>query len=1025
MEATQAMTLCSLIVRLLLPVMATVYCLSAARGEDAPDPFSGFVAPSEPLSAAEQQKKFHLPAGFEIQLVAAEPEIRKPINLAFDARGNLWATQSIEYPFGAAKDQTARDEVRVFENLGADGRPERSRTFAAGLNIPIGLLPLRDGAIVFGIPYIRRLTDRDRDGQADDETLLYGPFGAQDTHGMCNAFRRGLDGWIYACHGYANTSTVRGADDHEIVMHSGNAYRFRADGSHIEYFTHGQVNPFGLAFDPLGNLYSADCHSLPLYTLLRGAFYPSFGKPDDGLGFGPPMLNHLHGSTGIAGVAYYAADHFPEAWQNTVFIGNPVTGRINHDRLEPHGSTFAAIEQPDFLSCDDPWFRPVDVRLGPDGALYIADFYNCIIGHYEVPLTHPRRDRALGRIWRVVYRGEPNQPAPPPAMPDLTTSTLTELVWMLGRANLELRTLATHELVDRFAAEAAPPLQTALGDENRWRRIHAMWALERLGAVDDSALSHLWQDDDATVRAHALRLLAERPSWSDAEGQAVLERLSDVDSLVRRVAADALGRHPTPAAVAKLLALWRETPTDDTHLIHVVRMALRDHLQTPWGPEAMTALIDGDARLGPRVAEIALGVRAAPAAALVLDRLQRNQFGPAQLEPLVHHATRYAAEDRLQATLDYALSRRTDNVPTQATVLRAVDRAVQERGAKAPAAIVAWGDALARDLLESQDEATLKPGIELAQALRLRPAHARLAELAARIDAPPALRDQALGACVAIDGAGSAAMLEQVVNESAAPMNLRQRAARELAGVGGLPGRQALANALATAPERLAVEIAAALAGSDEGVALLLDAVASGKAAATLLQEWGVNLRFNGRNVPNLKDRVAELTRGLPPADQRLRELVAARRDGFHVQSHDAAQGQQVFVKHCAACHRLAGQGSKIGPELEGIGNRGLERVLEDVLNPNGNVDQAFRSTTLALTDGRTLQGLALREEGSVLILADAQGKEQRVSLSDIEDRQVTPLSPMPANVADLVPEAEFYHLLAYLLEQRQKPQSP
>lgn len=1012
--------------RALLVVFAATALLSCpVCAAEPPDPFSAFVAPSGPLSAEEQKKKFHLPPGFEIQLVAAEPEIRKPINLAFDAHGHLWATGSIEYPFGASQDQPPRDEVRVFENLGADGRPERSRTFAAGLNIPIGVLPTHDGAVVYGIPHIRRLTDADRDGKADGETVLYGPFGAADTHGMCNAFRRGLDGWIYACHGFANTSQVRGTDDQEIVMHSGNTYRFRDDGSHIETFTHGQVNPFGLAFDPLGNLYSADCHSMPLYALLRGAYYPSFGKPDDGLGFGPAMLSHLHGSTGIAGVVYYEAEHFPDAWRGAVFIGNPVTGRINHDRLEPHGSTYAAIEQPDFLSCDDPWFRPVDLRLGPDGALYIADFYNCIIGHYEVPLTHPRRDRELGRIWRVVYRGQPSQPAPPPATPDLTTSTLAELVGMLGRENLELRTLATHELVDRFPTEATTTLQAATTNENRWRRIHALWALERLAALSDDTLSRLLEDDEPAVRVHAVRLLAERPTWDDALQQAALNRLGDAEPLVRRTAADALGRHPTPAALTQLLTLWRETASDDTHLIHVTRMALREHLAAPWGFTAATQRLAENPDDAPRLAEIALGVHTPAAASFALDRLRHNQAAPAQREPLLHHAARHAAEDELAAALEYAATRRDEDRAAQSRVLRALDRALKERGTERPEAISSWGADLAEDLLAASEVDDIRQGVELAQALRLRTTFARLTELAARTDVEPALRNQALDACAAIDGAGSAALLAQIVNESAAPIELRQHAARDLANAGGLPGRQALAAALATAPERLAVEIAAALAGSDEGLTLLLDAVASGKAAATLLQEWGVNLRFSGRNVPRLQARVAELTQGLPPADQRLRDLVAARRNGFQVGSHNVVAGQRVFVKHCAACHRLAGQGQKIGPELDGIGNRGLERLLEDVLNPSGNVDQAFRSTTLALTDGRTVQGLVLREEGNVLVVADSQGKEQQVTLNEIEDRQAMPLSPMPANVADLVPETEFYQLLAYLLEQRQKPAAP
>ncbi len=146
------------------------------------------------------------------------------------------------------------------------------------------------------------------------------------------------------------------------------------------------------------------------------------------------MVTHDHGSTAIAGISYYAADQFPEAYRGTVFVGNVVTNRINHDRIEWHGSSPKGIEQPDFVWSDDPWFRPVDIELGPDGALYVADFYNRIIGHYEVPLTHPGRDRERGRIWRIVYQGHGRQARPGLRAVDRTRSSVDELIADLGRS---------------------------------------------------------------------------------------------------------------------------------------------------------------------------------------------------------------------------------------------------------------------------------------------------------------------------------------------------------------------------------------------------------------------------------------------------------------------------------------------------------------------------------------------------------------------------------------------------------------
>src|SRR5205085_86235 len=174
-----------------------------------------------------------------------------------------------------------------------------------------------ESALVLNTPNVCRLSDTDGDGKADKKEVLYATYGFADTHGMTNSFTWGFDGWVYACHGFYNSSTVKGADGRPISMQSGNTYRMRPDGSHLEQWTWGQVNPFGICFDPLGNLWSADCHTQPIYQLLRGAYYPSFGKPHDGLGFAPETISRYDDSTAIAGITYYAADHFPPAYRGS------------------------------------------------------------------------------------------------------------------------------------------------------------------------------------------------------------------------------------------------------------------------------------------------------------------------------------------------------------------------------------------------------------------------------------------------------------------------------------------------------------------------------------------------------------------------------------------------------------------------------------------------------------------------------------------------------------------------------------
>jgi putative membrane-bound dehydrogenase-like protein len=243
----------------------------------------------------------------------------------------------------------SRDAIKILEDTDGDGRADKVTDFADALNIPTGVLPWhkpehKAGCIAFSIPNIWYFADTDGDDKADLREVLFGPLGYEkDTHGMCSSFRLGLDGWVYATHGFNNTSTLqsqaRTAARSEkkpsdsvsaspwLAIHSGNVFRFKPDGSRVEKYTSGQVNPFGLAWDRYGNLYSADCHSSPVYQLIRGAHYPSFGKPHDGLGFAPVMCQHTHGSTGICGIVYIDGGVWGPEWDDHILLGNCVTSR--------------------------------------------------------------------------------------------------------------------------------------------------------------------------------------------------------------------------------------------------------------------------------------------------------------------------------------------------------------------------------------------------------------------------------------------------------------------------------------------------------------------------------------------------------------------------------------------------------------------------------------------------------------------------------------------------------------------------
>ncbi len=1014
------------------------FCLSAlllglaavaARSDNKSDPN---VASTPHRTPEEERKLFRLPPGFEIQLVAAEPDIHKPLNLAFDDRGRLWVTDTVEYPFPPPAGKKSRDSVKILEDFAPDGRARKITTFADDLVIPVGVLPLctarPQDALVFSIPSIYRLRDSKGGEHADSREVLYTEYGRRDTHGLTGSFTWGFDGWIYAVHGYANDSTVKAKNGSSIFMNSGNTYRIRPDGSRIEYFTHGQVNPYGLSFDSLGNLYSADCHTQPIYQLLRGAWYPSFGKGDDGLGFAPEMYTGYTESTAVAGIAYYAADNYPPAWRDSAYVGDVISCRVNQFALSWHGSSPKGILKR-FLESDDPWFRPVHVQLGPDGALYVADFYNRIIGHYEVPLTHPGRDRTSGRIWRIIYRGDKSPPqatgyGTPAPRTDWTTAAIDDLIKDLAHPNLTVRMHATNQLVERGGKSAAQAINDLLSSDkaNAWQWIHGLWVLERGGTLKDDALVKAAKHKDRGVRVHLQRVLSERARLTSKQHDLALAALKDADANVQRAAADALGRHPDAVKnLRPLLDLRHTVPNEDTHLLHVVRMALRDQLRSSdsWPQLAGQAWNERDRQA---IADVALGVPSAEAAAYLMAHLQRHEVQGDMRARSVHHIARYGSKGMTEQVLDFVRRKEPNNLDQQVAFFHAIERGTQERGTQLAEPVRAWAGQLTRRLLVSKNGRDVEAGIKLVGELLLRDQHQRLEEVARKRGASEGQRRAALEALVKLDAARFASVLAGVLADAEAPIGLREQSANLLAQANLPQTQEELFKILPAAPARLQTIIAVGLAAGPAGAEKLLDAVKAGKASARLLQNPFVRARLDATHLPHLKERIEELTAGLPPADVDMQAILNRRRDAFLKAKKDAALGAQVFTKNCANCHQVAGQGARIGPQLDGVGVRGLDRLLEDVLDPSRNVDQAFRQTTLTLKKGQLLSGLLLKEEGEVLVLADSQGKEVRVVKDEVEERSTSQVSPMPGNFAEQIPEGDLNHLLAYLLTLQSKP---
>ena len=1014
---------------------------------------------------------------------------------------------------------------------------------------------------------------------------------------MISSFRLGLDGWVYATHGFSNTShfavrpenlksQISNLKSAPFDISSGSVFRFKPDGSQVELWTSGQVNPFGLCWDSWGNLYSADCHSSPIYQLIRGATYPQFGKQPDALGFGPVMCEHAHGSTGICGPLYIDGGIWGTEWDDHMFVCNPVTSKINHDLITFTGSTPKANEKPDFLTSDDPWFRPVDLQLGSDSALYIADFYNRIIGHYEVPLDHPGRDRSSGRIWRVVKKG--------------STGKLAEC---------DLAKMNASSLRDA----------TKFGTGNLTR---AMLAASILQASCDD-------------------IVDRRPPAG----------VSDVPKLLRRAFRDHLGSEHGLDVVEPLIANFARIPTEDTHLRHALRLKVWEVLSVP-GAFAKLSALSPDTSAIRELLNIACAVPSTESANWLLDQLKgspANKGGDRRVNGIggsivadttrrpqtgldgafvtqsLTHIARHLPAERQGELVDLVQKHFGDDLDTQLDLFAAVragtatlrSRLSENGSSQMPSATTKltttsangikgsslgeatvesrgpssslddWAARLAKRLTDSlrtetvSDWQTLPPSSQISDlksSIASSPSpwfkqmrkcadgseHTFLCSLppggekltgtlrSKAFDLPKTLTfwiaghrgppkmeaheknfirfvDEDSGAEIAkaypprndvaqqvtwelsttsskrghleiTDGDDGTAYAWLAVGgfspevvgipELGAPANdKRIRAAAELAATWGthdnpgatikrsitpaypdlakrlnaLPNREAyspdtrvalarlcfwaplfmpdevaqlardndlvktvfsvleddnehtaLAAAFKTLPSRSQIKLASALASSSESAKHLFKF-----ANPIVLADPLVSGKLNALNDADISKQLKAATASLPPQNDSLNKLIAQRLKSFDPAKADAARGQDVFMRTCSVCHRIGVKGNLVGPQLDGVGARGAERLIEDILDPNRAVDPAFRLHIVKLKSGGLMTGLLRREQDDDFIFCDAAGQEHNVNKSDVAEDQVSLFSLMPSGLGEVLKEQELHDLMGFLLQRK------
>ena len=559
--------------------LAILFVAAPARADDAKSP-------------QEELASFELAEGFVIELVASEEQgIINPIDLTFDDAGRLWTQTARMYPldpvtginFGKAmkmmRDRKAMAKIPRFAEVQRlyqlkdrgtdqiliidDPSVEQKKpvdVFAEGLTIPQSILPYKSGAWVAHGSEMFFLKDTNGDGKSDEMIPGFTGFGFFDTHTMAHSLVRAPGGWFNFSHGLINSGEVTAVASGETTkIELCLIARFSKDGKKLEVVNRGLQNIWGYQLRANGQWWGTEANDfgysvIPMegLTTFKGAQNPKI-RPYQPI-FPAPHTFRV-GGTGISSLEFSEDEDgvgFPDEWKDVALLANPITNKINAVKVVRHANgTIESELLPDLLTSTDKYFRPVNMEFGPDGCLYVADWYNKIVSHNEVDTAHPDRDKTHGRIWRIRHVDQKPRKAP-----DLITATPEELVKHLSSPYISDKRAAWHQLVDREVTGQIPALKELVADTSASKstRIHTLWALEGLGSYDKKLVESLIADPDDDVSREAIRSLTTFALPPSELAALVAPRLDDPTVTIRSQVLRTLGEAPTAdAAVIELL----------------------------------------------------------------------------------------------------------------------------------------------------------------------------------------------------------------------------------------------------------------------------------------------------------------------------------------------------------------------------------------------------------------------------------------------------------------------------------------
>ncbi len=1018
----------------------------------------------KPIAPEASRRHAITPEGFRVEPFAAEPLLQgKPLAMCFDAEGVVYVAESVDYPNDLVeppRDDPAatvdgRDRIVRLIDTDGDGRADRREVFADRLSIPTSMLAHDGGLIVTMAPNTLYLKDTDGDGTANLRRVLFTGWGTGDTHAGPSNLTWGLDGWVYGIVGYAGFRGTVGGESLSFPM---GFFRFLPDGSRLEYLRSTNNNSWGFGFSEEGLVFGSTANGNPsehmplanrVYERVRGWSAERLGgiagSPEmelaptaDGSTVAIRQVDHHGRFTAAAGHRLYTARAYPpEYWNRTAFVCEPTGHIVATFALTPRGAGFTSRMAWDLVASDDEWTAPIQAEVGPDGQVWVIDWYNFIVQHNPTPAgfetgrrgayVTPLRDTTHGRIWRIVHGDGPSGGR------TLRPDEPAGLVATLRDPNMFWRERAQRALVERGGdrpdggRDVVPALVALVRDREvdavglAPAAIHALWTLRLLGALDGphavaeavqaaaDALSH----PSAGVRMNAVKVLPR--------DMATLVRLADSGPgvaddpapLVRLAVLEALGEFPPDARageiVCRLLADPRTLADPILADAATSAAAVQSDQVLPWllATPASDAADGGAGPSGP-------GSPASHAAAAgISPRL------PAVVERVAEHVAR-GGDAR---ALDAAIVAAGHAAPEAAAA--AVAGLARGWRQSAPVALGAAAEAALVKLVDTLPPTAQGHVVTLAQRIGSRALDSRIGRISA-------------GLLAVIDDA-TASDAERI---TAAERLVRLRPA-------DLTAAEAI---LDRTGGRTPPEVAAGLIGAlgeataAESAALVLDRLAGltptlrAAALRTLLanREWAAAVvdRIERGTLPVGDIPVTERAKLTEHPDKAVRDRARralARagglpdRDRQHLidailpvveAGGDPSAGKQIFTKHCGTCHMHGGVGGRVGPDLTGMAVHPARELLVHILDPNRSVEGNYRAYTVTTDEGRVFTGLLAAESRTAIELVDAEGKRHPIQRDAIEDFVPSRNSLMPVGLEKQITPRGFADLLAFLTQR-------